>query len=605
MSDTYNQAYTFGSSSNNPLPISDGGNGSSYLAGGLRPLPNNQGNPTSVTLSNQAASTSSITNPNIFKFNTGTTSAPVINITNFNFYASTPVITGYIFPATQSIAGNSTDNLNFGTLICEFVTNSTSVEVEFQSRGFITSVEIDGTLIAVFSGTNATAQAGGANTVTLTAGSSAVNNFYNTQYIYITGGTGIGQISQITGYVGSTKVATVSTNWATQPDATSTYVIGWSSKLSGAAPNTQGAFFPKFTFSGNRTSHLIRIYSGNPLIQVNVDSSGTVWRSNIASIPRIFLIGDSFGFTNSGDVSTGYPTLMSRHLGFIPFYCYSFGTGIVSNSSNTKLTYAQRTIPPINSWYINLAGASGGTFSLTQNGITTGSIASNANQATIQAALDLAFGTNQFYAVIPDNVNGVNYIVIGIGSNASVLFPLTLNSSLTGTVGTLVPQTIQYFGDITPNIPRDRSGNALPFLIWIQGSVNDVNATGLTAAAQSLYSGLASAFPTATIIAGGIMMSGGPLTGVNLTSEQSMETASLSLPLINGAVPFIKTFNSTTGIGYLNGTTNVSTASGVAGVQTDYLVANDGVHPTADGHFYIEDVLTPQISSILKVTNGI
>jgi hypothetical protein len=39
------------------------------------------------------------------------------------------------------------------------------------------------------------------------------------------GGTGVGQTRMISGYVGATKVATVSRNWQTNPDATSVYEI--------------------------------------------------------------------------------------------------------------------------------------------------------------------------------------------------------------------------------------------------------------------------------------------------------------------------------------------------------------------------------------------
>lgn len=70
-----------------------------------------------------------------------------------------------------------------------------------------------------------TAQAGAAGTITLRAGASASNNFYNGAYIRITGGTGVGQGRWITGYVGATKVATVDSNWVTNPDNTSTYEI--------------------------------------------------------------------------------------------------------------------------------------------------------------------------------------------------------------------------------------------------------------------------------------------------------------------------------------------------------------------------------------------
>jgi len=70
-----------------------------------------------------------------------------------------------------------------------------------------------------------TAQAGAATTITLTAGDTQEEDFYNTMTIRITGGTGIGQEKTIDDYVKSTKVATVNTAWTTNPDATSTYAI--------------------------------------------------------------------------------------------------------------------------------------------------------------------------------------------------------------------------------------------------------------------------------------------------------------------------------------------------------------------------------------------
>lgn len=70
-----------------------------------------------------------------------------------------------------------------------------------------------------------TATAGATNTITLAAGASAVDGFYNGMPIAITGGTGSGQTGVIVGYVGSTKVATVAANWTTAPNATSAYSI--------------------------------------------------------------------------------------------------------------------------------------------------------------------------------------------------------------------------------------------------------------------------------------------------------------------------------------------------------------------------------------------
>jgi hypothetical protein len=71
-----------------------------------------------------------------------------------------------------------------------------------------------------------TAQAGAASTITLAAGASASNNYYNRSGIVITGGTGAGQERLITGYVGATKVATVDEAWVVNPDNTSLYEVG-------------------------------------------------------------------------------------------------------------------------------------------------------------------------------------------------------------------------------------------------------------------------------------------------------------------------------------------------------------------------------------------
>jgi hypothetical protein len=69
-----------------------------------------------------------------------------------------------------------------------------------------------------------TAQAGGAGTITLDSGASAVNDFYNGNYVYISAGTGAGQMRLINDYVGSTKVASVRA-WKTNPDNTSVFNI--------------------------------------------------------------------------------------------------------------------------------------------------------------------------------------------------------------------------------------------------------------------------------------------------------------------------------------------------------------------------------------------
>jgi len=70
-----------------------------------------------------------------------------------------------------------------------------------------------------------TAQSGGVNTITLAASALTVNQCYTGATVILTGGTGSGQSKKITAYNGSTKSATVDSNWTTAPDATTTYEI--------------------------------------------------------------------------------------------------------------------------------------------------------------------------------------------------------------------------------------------------------------------------------------------------------------------------------------------------------------------------------------------
>jgi hypothetical protein len=70
-----------------------------------------------------------------------------------------------------------------------------------------------------------TAQAGAAGSITLAVGASGTNDLYKALPITTTGGTGSGQTRIITGYNGTTKVATVKPNWSVTPDNTTTYSV--------------------------------------------------------------------------------------------------------------------------------------------------------------------------------------------------------------------------------------------------------------------------------------------------------------------------------------------------------------------------------------------
>lgn len=135
------------------------------------------------------------------------------------------------------------------------------------------------------------------NAITLAAGASAVDGFYNNAFITLTGGTGSGQVRFISGYDGTSKIATVTEPWDTVPDVTSTYSIGTAVKArnagvdppatackaaEGGGTGLTGAYKYKITFV-NRDG-----YESNPSAASN---AVTVTNKNVSltDIP----IGDS------------------------------------------------------------------------------------------------------------------------------------------------------------------------------------------------------------------------------------------------------------------------------------------------------------------------
>jgi len=78
-----------------------------------------------------------------------------------------------------------------------------------------------------------TAQGGDTDSITLANSASDTDDAYNGMYIEITEGTGKGQVRKITDYAGSSKEATIDSNWDTTPDATSVYKLYWFESLTG------------------------------------------------------------------------------------------------------------------------------------------------------------------------------------------------------------------------------------------------------------------------------------------------------------------------------------------------------------------------------------
>lgn len=605
--------------------VENGGTGSNINSVNQHPFPISSVASTIASVSNIAGTSRIIAgNPNVYSFATGTTGNYTVDSSFCNYSGGVPAVssTGYLYGMVPSFG----QSLGTYTIDCIVEASQMDLRIVANLYGSL-EVLVDGvSIMNIQQNSDVTAQAGGNSTITLAASSSAVDGYYNRGYIYIVSGTGAGQRARVVSYNGSTKVATItqiaptsSGTWTVNPDNTSHYAFSPSDNTYFNALQST-PYYPTLTFTGEIRPHLVTIISRQAfyLKEIAVDSYGVVKKPAVTPKQTAVIVADSFGAVIGGTTSAaGYgansylwPYQFCKNFGYNCQVQAVGGTGIIAEGG--FMSFPQRTTPPVNSWNVGIGGATGGSFLLTQSGTSTSAIAWNASAADVQTALNAAFGANQWKVWLANGpYTPYKFIAENVGTATSSTSTLTIDgTSLTGTsIGTnFIVGTSQYVGDIAPIVPKDRSGNALPFTIVVQSSVNDISSyTTLQAAASAYYTALHVAFPTATIIATGIPMEKGPMSDVNvahaIAAQQAIIAAATdSIPKINGAIALLPTYDSTTGVGYLNGTTNVATAAGAAGVNTDIMVGSDGVHPTFWGGVLLSTVFTEAYASLVRNT---
>ena len=145
--------------------------------------------------------------------------------------ADTMILVHEDLPPQKIVRGTDHDKWTISTLSFTnppkhaFTLNTTNPAADITPDAAVNTIKVTASASIFHSGETNTAQAGASATITLHSGASATNDIYNGSTIRITGGTGSGQKRVISDYVGSSKVATVSVAWDTQPDATSTFKI--------------------------------------------------------------------------------------------------------------------------------------------------------------------------------------------------------------------------------------------------------------------------------------------------------------------------------------------------------------------------------------------
>lgn len=483
--------------------------------------------------------------------------------------------------------------MGFGSAAVEFVSDD-PLPIFYHIRG--NSVQ---TRISVDSGsgfqdvcrvmpatTSGTAAAGAASTITLAAEASATNGLYTDQFIRIMSGTGAGQIRQITGYVGATKVATVKPVWTTAPDATSTYEMG-RSYFNWTNANTTGDYI-SIDWSGERRFRTYRVeHAGQGFYGVYLSSV----ISSIFPAPRTF---DRQCFWSGDSFSAGTGASLASFSSMAYVACSLLGWELCNVSiggagdlnPGASVPAPQRLLPGANSWFVKMSGTVTGSFTITQGAVTV-TVNRTDTQAQIQTSLDTAFGSGAYTVIFSGAASQQNYWFLGNGATGELTTPMTANfAGLTGAnTGIHAPSISQYLGEIERNLYRRPDGTIPPFEIVLANGHNDTSSSGFAAAdlqtaVTSLITRLKAKYPMASITVVGNMYvppSGAGAASVTDANSARLAAATAAAGLINGSVPFIQTLAWVGGAGGYHGN-QVGTGN------TDVWTDSDAVHPSEPGH---------------------
>ena len=137
-----------------------------------------------------------------------------------------------------------------------------------------------------------------------TANSSVANTNYVGKSIYVTSGTGLGQERTISSYNVTTRVATVSSNWTTTPDETSSYSIGT------IDTDRRGEATAVFIIPSNETT---RFRTGGRIFRFTDTASGSLGSSSTNGDATYYAEG-LLQTTESTIVSTRVPTIKRTDL---------------------------------------------------------------------------------------------------------------------------------------------------------------------------------------------------------------------------------------------------------------------------------------------------
>jgi lysophospholipase L1-like esterase len=557
------------------------------------------------TVTFDATATSGLTTNNAYL-----TSSAAVNPA-FTFSGAAPSLITQFGPAIPrynmvSVADSNADTFAEGTVYTTFYHTGTMLDV--MQYGFSDNVilYINDTFIARYGYAlvSGTAQNGAASTITLAASSSTVSGYYNQFYVRIAGGTGVlNEVKQVTGYDGTTFIATVDSAWTTPPDSTTQYVIqeGTQPFVLDASTGEVKYLHLRWNVSGQRK---ITIEQG---IFAGVSADGPIAAAPLLATTPFMAIGDSFW---EGDASpNNAPNLIDTFAAALNWQTINLGdggTGFIGTVAS-RLNFQDRIAPPAEAWRVLLT-ATGGTYtiSVSLGGVTsmTTPIPFNGSQTVIQTALNalsnVASAAGTFVVARGDVSTPLIFVGHGVAGATISVDGSQLTGGSISILGT-------YLGDVAENVPTDSTGKALPFFLLVSGSGNDTSYTDaqVKAAATYVAQQIVARFPTASTIFVGVLgdcnANSNLIGATDVSRNAAIAAGAALLPMINGKVPFVDTYAA--GVGQpkiINGLGTV--ADPQAGTNSNLKSIVLAGHPTGAGAQFLANWLAPMVQSIVGTT---
>src|SRR5919204_5094055 len=179
-----------------------------------------------------------------------------------------------------------------------------------------------------------TAQAGAAGSITLRSAASAADDLYRGQEIEIYSGTGAGQARVITGYTGSTKVATVDENWITNPDNTSLYRVRHRTPKMDSSQQVTAA-----SVQGNVTGSVASVTAG-VTVSTNNDKTGySLTQSFPANFASLAITAGGAVTVGTNNDKTGYSLSQTFPTNFAAL-AITAGGAVTTGTNNDKTGYS-------------------------------------------------------------------------------------------------------------------------------------------------------------------------------------------------------------------------------------------------------------------------